>query len=165
MFPIRYLLVCLGVLLIVGCSTDSGFPTTYPVAGTVKYKGKPIAGATVTFYLSDGKGSAVGSSGPDGSFTLSSFRPGDGAVAGNYKVSIAKYAATQPEKTDTPPEGEIASGDIDPANYAPPTASSLNQRPAAPKNDLPPKYAQADSSGLTASVSESGKNQFDFDLK
>lgn len=165
MFPVRYLLACLGVLLIAGCSSESGFPTTYPVAGTVKYKSKPVDGATVTFYLTDGKGSAVGSTGPDGSFTLSSFRPGDGAVAGNYKVSIAKYAATQEVSADTPPPGEIASGDIDPANYAPPTASSSSQRPAAPKNELPPKYAQADSSGLTASVSESGKNRFDFDLK
>ena len=61
MIKLKYVLLSSLVLAtLLGCS-DSGFPKTYKVSGTVKLGGKPVDGALVTFQPSgDGK-SAVGS--------------------------------------------------------------------------------------------------------
>ncbi len=160
-------MLAVSVSFIFGCgSGDSGFPPTYPVTGTVTLNGKAVDGATVTFFLTEGKGSAVGSTGADGKYSLSTFRPGDGAVAGQYKVSIAKYSTAVPSNPTTPPQGQIASGDIDASNYAPPsTSAGKTSGSSGAKNSLPAKYANADFSGLRAAVSEKGKNEFNFDLK
>lgn len=158
----------LSISFMFGCgSDDSGHPPTYPVTGSVRLNGKAVDGATVTFFLTEGKGSAVGSTGADGKFSLSTFSPNDGAVAGQYKVSITKYSTAVPVNPTTPPQGQIASGAIDVANYAPPATSGggTSGGTSGPKNSLPAKYANADSSALRALVSDQGENKFDFELK
>jgi hypothetical protein len=65
--------------------------------------------------------------------------------------------------TDTPPPGQIASADL-PTDYAPP-ARTVGGKTGGKKSPIPEKYSNDKTSGLRAAVSESGSNQFDFDLK
>jgi len=51
--------------------------------------GKPFAGATITLMPVEGNGrSASGLSEQDGSFRLTTYRPDDGALPGEYKVTV-----------------------------------------------------------------------------
>jgi hypothetical protein len=68
-------------------------PRTYPVEGTVVFDdNRPateLAGGFVTFQPVDDKASAQGSIGPEGTFRLSTFRQGDGALPGPYRVVVS----------------------------------------------------------------------------
>jgi hypothetical protein len=62
-----------------------------PVQGQVKYKQRPLSGATVCFVPDFAKGNrtglqATGQTAQDGSFTVQTYPHGDGAMAGFYKV-------------------------------------------------------------------------------
>jgi hypothetical protein len=71
--------------LAVGCG--SGRPKTAVVRGTVTYKGKPVPNGTITFTPNSGP-TATGEIAPDGSYQLTTFRKGDGAVLGEHKVVV-----------------------------------------------------------------------------
>lgn len=124
-------------------------PKTYPVSGTVTYKGEPVADANLNFQLLTGSCSAFAKADAAGRYELMTFVQGDGAVPGDYLVSITKYEAPPPSGPSTINE-----------NYVPPGS---NVPPAPPKNLLPKKYSQLKSSGLTAKVDE-GSNTVDFKL-
>jgi hypothetical protein len=112
--------VPLLLLGVIGCG-----PRLYPVRGKVTYPdGKPLTEGLVVFE-SKGEERPVTSRGeihPDGSYELSTSRPGDGALAGKYRVLVAP-------KTD-------------------PNAVDLPSRP--PPFD--PRYANFDTSGLEYQV-------------
>lgn len=153
----------LGVIAAQGCSPSAtgDRPGTVPVTGTVTQAGKPLAGATVNFVASGGSGSAVGVTGADGTYKLTTFESGDGAMPGQYKVTIVKY--------DAPPAAEGSSSSLPPdptttGEYVPPEAGS-SEPAAGPKNLLPAKYADPEQSGLTATVTESGENRHDFQIE
>jgi hypothetical protein len=70
---------------VAGCSR--GGPVK--VNGTITLDGKPLPGATVTFLPSrEGGRSASGLTEADGSFNLTTFKPGDGALPGEYKITV-----------------------------------------------------------------------------
>ncbi len=74
------------VLVLSGCG-----PSLAPVRGKVTLQGgKPAAGSQVVFESEqDGKRiSARGDVREDGSFELSTFKPGDGVLPGKYKVQV-----------------------------------------------------------------------------
>jgi len=127
----------MSALAATGCGSSG--PTMGRVSGTVTYKGKPIDKGTVTFISTDGERPNATGSINDGSYTLQTTEPGDGAVAGEYKIAVS---------------------DID---------SSLGNTELpgmphkAPKSALPKKYMNADTSGLTAKV-EAGSNTKDLPL-
>jgi len=61
----------------------------YPVEGRLLVSGVPAADAHITFHPLDGHGvPVIGRTGRDGSFTLTTFTPGDGAPAGEYSVTV-----------------------------------------------------------------------------
>lgn len=62
--------------------------TTVPVSGVVTYKGNPLTRGTVVFEPDAGR-PAHGAIQPDGHYTLSTFKDGDGAVEGAHRVSIS----------------------------------------------------------------------------
>lgn len=154
-------LFVIALVALAGCGGSSGFPKTYPVSGTVKLKGKPIDGAMVTFQLESGKENAIGTTDKNGEFKLSMFRPGDGAVPGQYKVSIRKEDAA-PAAANTPPPGVIGSADLA-ADYAPPVEAK-GAGSSKKKSEIPAKYTNDQTSGLRATVSDSQPNKFDFEL-
>jgi hypothetical protein len=140
--------VCLVSLWILpgcgGASRPTNRPETVPASGTVTYQGKPVAGATVTF-VADSPASARGAvarTDESGQFKLTTFDAGDGAIPGNYRVTVAKMDAT------------AVAENLDPTVPPPPP----------PKSVLPEKFADPNTSGLTAEVKQDGENKFPFDL-
>jgi len=122
------------VIAATGCG--DGRPATFPVTGEVHYNGQPVAGASVVFTSAGPP--AKGVTDAQGKFTLRTFAEGDGALAGEHRVTITKNVA-QPAAADNPyPET---------------------------KNVLPAKYARPDTSQLAAVVNENGEHHFRFDLQ
>lgn len=80
------IVVALALFGIAGCG-----PGLQPVRGKVMLgDGKPAAGSQVVFESEQQgkKVSARGDVGSDGSFELSTFKPGDGVPPGKYKVQV-----------------------------------------------------------------------------
>lgn len=130
-------------LLVSGCSRTPRVkrPPTFPVQGTVLMGGKPIAEATVMFNpVAEGNG-AIAVTDFEGRYRLTTFVPNDGAMAGDYKVAIVKTVFGNPQG-DSP---MATSGD--------------------PKNLLPPRYSDGETSGFTATVAAGPENTFDFALE
>ncbi len=128
-------------LLIAGSLTGCGpgGPEMARVSGTVSYQGEPLSKGSISFVSTEpGRPNA---SGPivDGSYTLQTREPNDGAELGEYKIAI----------TDIDPDA---------ANTA------LPGEPIELVSTLPEKYQNPDQSGLTRTV-ESGRNTFDFNLE
>jgi hypothetical protein len=92
---------CGLVLVALGCSRhhedewSQRWPPRHPCSGTVEFDGAPLAGAVVTFFTEREERakepfSAVGMTGAEGKFVLKTFRPNDGAVAGDHVVMVEK---------------------------------------------------------------------------
>jgi hypothetical protein len=77
-----------------GCGASVSVPSTVPVKGIVKYKGKPAQGIRVTLHDLDNSSAKefvpVGVTGPDGSFSLSTGAPQNGAPTGSYVVTFER---------------------------------------------------------------------------
>lgn len=130
-----------------GCGGDSSAgdrPKRVPAGGIVNYNGQPVADATVIFVPDGHQHAAVGRTDSSGRFQLQTFEANDGAVPGEYKVSVRKVEVTS----------EGASGGDDDAETEEAEERSL----------LPERYASAESSQLTASVKEGESNDFPFEL-
>ena len=155
--------LALGVLTLttVGCGGGSSFPDPVPVTGVVKLNGSPVDGATVTFMTKDGAGrSASGQTDGEGNFTLGTFSGDDGAIPGEYTVTITKSDSSSTDTIDLDGEG-------DPGEAYEAAMEAAGSAAEAGKVDtsLPAKYAKAEESGLNRSVGAEGKNHFEFDLK
>jgi tetratricopeptide (TPR) repeat protein len=108
--------------------------SVYPARGAVQFQGRPLPNASLFLY-------PVGVNTPefplpratvrdDGTFTLGTYGPDDGAPAGEYKVTVQWFPnVADPEKDDG----------------------------VVPQNQLPPKYARAETSGLSLRITE-GEN-------
>ncbi len=74
-----------------GCGSSSGTPVTLiPVKGKVTYKGQPVTKGIIQFEP-DGYGRAAsGHLQSDGTFELTTLKPGDGVVAGEHRISIVE---------------------------------------------------------------------------
>jgi hypothetical protein len=117
-----------------------------PVRGTVLYDGRPAKGAVVVFHpkaddsLTARRPSGV--VGDDGTFTLSTLTPGDGAAAGEYLVTI-----------------------VWPEEAAPARPALGTEPPPDPADRLKGRYADRAGSGLSAVV-RPGTNQVPpFEIK
>lgn len=125
-----------------GCREESG-PGTVEATGLVTFQSEPVADANVIFLPTEANASLRGSQAvtdESGRFELSTYT-GEvgkfklGAMPGEYRVTINKLDVSGPNTTGRPPE-----------------------------NQLPAKYDNASSSGLTATVTAEGENAFNFDL-
>lgn len=98
------LLFALIVTALGGCGKDISVPSTVPVTGVVKYKGKPLQGIRVTLHSQGGAAKPQfipsGQTGPDGKFTLSTGAPGNGAPTGTYVVTFEKPEITGSVETE-----------------------------------------------------------------
>ena len=149
----NWFLACsVSLTLLAGCGGGPSRPPTYPVEGTVTLDGKPLPDATVTFRpagTDSGQRPANGKTDADGRYQLTTFSAGDGAMAGSYRVAIMKFAAVDSAAI-------AADGD----DYVPPRGPL-----PTPKNELPKKFADADQSGLTATVEATAEGEIiDFKL-
>ncbi len=79
-------------LLLAGCGGDPSKPKLGKVSGTVTYKGQPVTSGTVRFTPDASKGGETGqvASGQiesDGSYELTTFDTGDGAILGQHVIT------------------------------------------------------------------------------
>jgi hypothetical protein len=128
--------ICAPVLLLCwGCG--NGRPPTYEVRGQVFANDRPAAHALVTFHpIDDNMPEAVHPTATvddSGNFTLTSFTAGDGAPAGEYRVTVVRYLAVKSR----------------------PGAEDYDTR-----NFLPDRYAKLETSELRATVKK-GKNELE----
>jgi hypothetical protein len=119
-----------------GCGRSGELPTV-KAGGVVKVDDQPLANANVIFTPATGR-AATGQTAADGTFTLSTYRPGDGAIIGHHHVTV----------------------------IARETGDGQTDRPGAPgielpgKSLIPEKYGNTGTSGLEFDVTESGENTF-----
>ncbi|MFM7072301.1 MAG: hypothetical protein ACKO38_10985 [Planctomycetota bacterium] len=149
-------LITLSLLAMAGCGGDE-FPARTKVTGTVKYKGQPVSGATVTFFSDSVPRAAIGTTDANGRFTLSTFGENDGAVPAEYLVTISKAAAADSGAAYDPTNPGAAYGKAM-------AGSAKGSNPTA-KDELPASYANRGTSGLSQKVSADSANDFTFDLK
>jgi len=100
MSPIRpFLFVAtLSAILVILNGCGPSYPQTFPVSGTVRLAGQPVAGAAVVFTPDEGQ-QATGTTDKSGRFELSTFQLGDGALPGTHRVTVAKTTVDEDGKT------------------------------------------------------------------
>jgi len=102
-----------------GCGSNAApyVGKTVPVKGKVTYKGKLLTQGQIVFEPDNSGREAHGSIQPDGTFELSTFAKGDGAVPGTHRIAVTsgkvgevvvpvKYKNTSSSKTEV----EVAEG-------------------------------------------------------
>lgn len=145
-------LVAALTLVATGCGDDSGLAKRYPVSGKVTYKGEPVPKARIDFKATTPEGRDASGEVVDGYYKLTTVDPGDGALPGDYKVTILAV------DVDTAELEKIAKG----GQFHHDKAFAKAQKTA--KNLLPPRYKLPDTSGIEAKVEEHS-NTFDFPLE
>lgn len=147
-----------------GCSRHPGRPETYPVTGKVTYKEQPVAGASVAFLAPGAPTFAVGKTDDAGNFTLTTFEPDDGAVAGNHVVTVKKHsdeaAAAAAQTGAAAAGGEVDSAAIEQAMRQ---QANLIQKAERAGSLLPQKYANQNTTDLRFDVVDA-ENFFEIKL-
>ncbi len=122
------------VLVCTGCSQSN----LVEVTGKVTYKGEPVSSGTISFVAAD-KPAAYGDLQSDGTYSLHTTAPGDGATPGAYRVMVV---AMQDQGTLLP-----------------------EQKSSLPPPTIPVKYTSLATTDLTANVEPNKKNVIDFNLE
>ncbi len=142
------LLVGLGGPLAAGCGS-AGAPShknleksaTAPVTGIIKFQGKAVGKAAVSFQSASGTVSPRGVTDASGMFSLSTYGTNDGAPVGIYRVVVAVSGVEE----------------ISPGVLAPEPAGGF-------KSPIPTKYANPTTTDISVEVKE-GPNNLTIDLK
>lgn len=80
--------VCGVISIMLLCAFGCGARAALvPVSGRVEVDGKPLTSGGILVVPDEGR-AASGVLGPNGQFTLSTFREGDGVVRGRHKVEV-----------------------------------------------------------------------------
>lgn len=131
------LLVGASLALLTPLSCSSSRRKLYPVRGKVLFDGKPAEGALVTLYARDNSDpmevAPRGHVKTDGSFTVGTFKPEDGAPAGEYKVTVMWFP---PDARERLQDGRLPNK-LPPA-YSDPSTSGLRIQVKEEANDVPP---------------------------
>ncbi|EAQ81819.1 hypothetical protein [Blastopirellula marina] len=128
-------------ILLCGCGGGNGLETA-PATGQVLYNGKPLPYGTVSFRPKAGS-PATGVIQTDGSFTLTTYRNGDGAILGMHEVLINATEHDAGIAAPVQPDTEML----------------------APKSLIPEKYMSFSTSGITAEVKQGEKNHFQIEMR
>jgi hypothetical protein len=138
------------LLSVAACGPAGGRrPELGKVSGKVTYKGKPIAKGEVIFTPSKDKGGAsgqvaTGTIESDGSYSLTTFDTGDGAILGQHVVTVIVPSQDLRELNKPRPDGSIP--------YI------------LPKGGVPEKYSNVDTSPFRYTV-DPGQNTINLELK
>lgn len=156
----QYLVAGLLITVVAGCGSG-GHPDTATVTGVVTYGGRPLDGVRVIFNTQNTPRSASATTEADGSFTLSTYRQGDGAVPGSYIVTVERFLADSP---DVSAEESFKSMEGEAYTQAMLSAATGNKK-TGEHNDFPAKYSDLKKSGLLYEVKAGEKNHFEITLK
>lgn len=132
------LAVCIATI---GCR-PSEHANVVPVTGRVLFNGEPLKYGSIIFQPAHGQ-PARGEILPNGDFTLSTYRVGDGAAVGRHKVRVTCYTSQDPSQKK---EASAASDSL---------GDSL----------IPLRYTSFDTSGLEVALLAGGNKPFVFELK
>ena len=125
--PAWQIVACLALLLSAGCSRhyedkfSRARPPVFKTTGSVTWNGEPAAGALVTLQSQSHNLAASGKTDAKGQFTLTTWRPDDGAVAGDHAVSIENVVIPGYTSDGLPIEINVM-----PQTYQDPKTSGLN---------------------------------------
>ncbi|MDR3636204.1 MAG: hypothetical protein P4L84_20550 [Isosphaeraceae bacterium] len=97
-----------------GCGSSSSrqLPLTLPVRGKVTYRGKPLTEGKVKFEPDAGR-SASGHIHSDGTYVLTTFKEGDGAVPGVHRVAVTGGTGKSQGETVPPKFRSVSSSKIE----------------------------------------------------
>jgi hypothetical protein len=124
-----------AVAPLVGCgqSAPPRVPV-FPVQGKVEVNGKPAAGALVVLHPKGESNAppARAEVSADGSFSTSTYAPGDGAAEGDYVVTVEWF------KPVLKNDNYVVGPNLVPEQYSMPQTSQIEVHVAAQTNQLPP---------------------------
>lgn len=115
LFRVCLVLSAVGLLVTAsGCPKGGAAYKTAPVKGKVVYNGQPVTSGSIHLQPVAVQGAAASNPGQpangqvqsDGTFVLSTYKEGDGAVIGKHKVSyipVSKGAETYEDKPEVSP--------------------------------------------------------------
>jgi hypothetical protein len=146
-------------VLATGCE-QSNRPATHPVRGTIVYRGKPVAGASVAFLAPGAPRLAVGTTDDAGRFSLTTYEPDDGAVLGTHVVTVQKLAMQPGPSYEVPGDGKFDNAAIERAMQE---AAMRVEAAEKAGSELPARYANHNTSDLRLEVVE-GENDFKIEL-
>jgi len=127
---------------IVGCSRQfedkwsKNRPSVFKAVGSVTWNGEPAAGAVVTLQSKSHNLAASGKTDAAGKFMLTTWRHGDGAVAGDHSVTISTWEVRGHDGEGNPIEVPV----------------------------MPAKYEQPETSELITTIAEHGENVLSFEV-
>jgi hypothetical protein len=164
-------LAMIAVSATIGCTRSAtDHPETIEVTGNVTFNGAAIAGAIVSFSPKAEDGyAAVGVTDNQGDFTLQTFETDDGAVPGDYAITVSKSVqeSYQDEGSTAEDPGlaylKLDELDMDPHGSGGSNHSGVSAEPVA-QDLLPPKYKNRKTSGLETTVSSTGDNFVQLEL-
>lgn len=144
----RGAVVMVAVAFLAGTGCSRSGPALARVTGRVSLDDAALPGGTICFIPDGSKGTsgrmATAAIGPDGRFTMESFKTADGAIVGFHRVSVESW-----ETPPVPPQ-------TDPNALPPP--------PPLRRSRIPVRYNDHATSGLTAEVKPGVANEFEFRL-
>ncbi len=145
-----------AMLFTLGCTggKPSHIPNLVKCSVKVTHDGSPVEGAKVLFAPDAGQFSAAGITDATGVAVMKTEGVYDGAVIGEYRVSVTKMEVIQ---------FDIGPSPTNPKEYAEYEAK-LKKIPK-PKNFLPEQYSSFTKSGLKASVAAEATEPIPLDLK
>jgi hypothetical protein len=123
--------------------------------GVVQYKGAPLETAFVNFHPASGGNPAYAYTDAQGKFQLTTQMPADGAMPGEYVVTVVKEKSNQPEQPPmTYEERKRFEESPESQNVPDPVFTSV----------VPKKYNTKDSSPLKITIPPKGDKNISIDI-
>ena len=160
-FPRWVLCVSIACAVLAGCGRSQKWPAlTEPATAVVRVDGKPVEGALVMLGPA-GKGYASqGTTAADGRATLTTFRAGDGAVAGQYRVLVS-WEEVRRNPAVTIPDPAV---DLEAHRAALEAANRAGLPTHLRRQLLPERYVSFATSGLEAEIRKGVANEVVLEL-
>lgn len=141
--------LALGFVAVLAAGCGGSGVKTYPVSGKVTFEdGSPLTKGTVVFESTTM--AAMGQIQPDGTYTLTTYKDGDGAPEGSYKVYLQGDIFGSEEEAASPTEDGLE-------DYAEGSTETVGEAL------VDAKFSGPQNSGLTCDVS--GSTTFDFKVQ
>lgn len=155
------LLLVAAALGCAGCGKQPRWPKpTERARAIVTLDAKPLAEALVLLSPSGGGHAAQGTTDKTGRAALTTFSPGDGAVAGRYRVMVSCEDVKQ-NPAVVLPDPKV---DLEGFRKAMEAAVNAGLPTHLRRQLLPARYVSCDTSGLTAEIEPGRENVLRFEL-
>jgi hypothetical protein len=146
-------LTAVGLILIAGCGDDTGLGKRYPVTGMVTYKDQPVEKGQISFIPKDANAQRPANGFiENGRYTLTTSTPADGALPGEYAVTITALQVDDSKVRET--VAKYGGGG---------RQQEIAEATAKAKPLVPPKYQLPETGKLTATV-KAEPNTINFTL-